>query len=193
MRTNYLCLLILAVIFPLAPALAGTNMVIYADKLENGFEDHSWVTRNLTNQSPVHSGVYSIAVSSATNWQGLYFFHTNFDSTPYESVSFWVNGGKGGQQIQVQGLLDGKTPSDDTYSRADLTDNWQEITVTLEDLDVVGKTNFNGIWIQETADSPDSPFYIDDVQLNLKASPPASAPPANPAPAKSDASPTTPN
>ena len=190
MRANYLRLLILAVVFPLSPAFAATNLVIYADKLENDFEDHSWVTCNFTNQSPVHSGEYSIAVSSATNWQALYFYHDNFDSTPYDSVSFWAHGGKDeGQTIQVQGLLDGKTPSDDTYSRADLTNGWQEVTVTLEELDVVGKTNFNGIWIQETPESPDTPFYIDDVQLNLKTPSAAAATEAKPAPAKSDASP----
>lgn len=189
MRTNYLRLLILAIVFPLSAALAATNLVIYADRLENGFEDHSWVTHDLQNATPVHSGQFSISVTSATNWQGLYFYHTNFDSAPYQSVSFWAHGGKGGQTIQVQGLLDGKTPSDDTYSRADLTNNWQEITVTLDELEVAGKTNFNGIWIQETPDNPDSPFYIDDVQLNLKTPPPAAASPAKPAPAKPGASP----
>jgi len=171
-----------------------TNLVIYGDKFENGFEDHSWVTHNATNRSPIHSGVYSINVSSATNWQGLYFYHTNFNSAPYESITFWANGEKGGQQIQVQGLLDGKTPADETYSRVDLTTNWQEVTVSLDELDVVGKTNFNGFWIQETPDGPDSPFDIDDVQLNLKTPPPVVAPPAK-TPAKSDVSPmgTNPN
>ena len=175
MSTNYLRLLILAIVFTFSPAFAAMNLVIYTDRLENGFEDHSWMTRNLTNQSPVHSGVYIRSPSVRRQiWQALYFYHTNFNSAPYESVSFWAHGGKGGQQIQVQGLLDGKTPSDDTYSRADLTNNWQEITVTLEALDVVGKTNFNGIWIQETPDSPDSPFYIDDVQLSAQKPPAAS-------------------
>ena len=197
MRTNYLRWLALSVLLPISSALAATNLVIYSDRLENGFEDHSWVTHDLAAKSLVHSGVYSIEISSATNWQGLYFYHTNFDSTPYESVSFWARGGtEDGQEIQIQGLLDGKTPSDDTYSRVTLTTNWQQITVTLEELDVVGKTNFTGIWIQETPESPDSPFYIDDVQLNLKAPPPpVVAPPAKPAPAKSEAPPmgTNPN
>jgi hypothetical protein len=174
MRTNFFYPLTFAIVFLFSPIFAATNLVVFSDKFQNNFEDHSWVTHNLTNTSPVHSGKFSIGISSATNWQGLYFYHSNFNSTPYESISFWAHGGtKGGQEIQVQGLLDGKTPSDDTYSRTNLTSNWQHVTVLLEELDVVGKTNFNGFWIQETGESPDSPFYIDDVQLNVKPAPSA--------------------
>jgi hypothetical protein len=39
------------------------NLPIYNDNLVNGFQNWSWATVNMTNTSPVHSGIYSISVT----------------------------------------------------------------------------------------------------------------------------------
>ena len=39
-------------------------------------------------------------------WAGIQLYHPNMDSTPYSSISFWLNGGSsGGQHLQIYGLL----------------------------------------------------------------------------------------
>src|SRR5208282_512731 len=51
---------------------AQTTQVVYDDQLENGWQLWGWATISLTNTSPVHSGSYSISVTSTTNYQALY-------------------------------------------------------------------------------------------------------------------------
>jgi len=52
------------------------------------------------------------------NLGGTLSSSSDFDSTPYVSLSFWVNGGPaGGQRLQVQGLLGKANPPADVYYR----------------------------------------------------------------------------
>jgi hypothetical protein len=71
-----------------------TDQQIYTDSLQNGWQNWGWATLNYNNTSPVHSGAASIAVTITTNsYQAIYMAHTEFDSSPYSSISFWINGG----------------------------------------------------------------------------------------------------
>src|SRR5260370_20171604 len=82
---------------------AQSNQSVYADSLQNGWQNWSWATVNLTNPSPVHAGVFSISVSSS-NWQALYLHHAAQDASQFTSLAFWINGGSaGGQSGQGQG------------------------------------------------------------------------------------------
>jgi hypothetical protein len=172
---NYFRALIVATLLSHVPAApAQTNSFsIYDDTLANGFYERGWAAYSLINTSPVHSGTYSVSIT-ATNWQGIAFSHPEFDVSPYASLSFWANGGaKGGQQIQVQGLLGNVNPPQNVYYRATLLpDTWQKITVPLAELGVAGKTNFTDIWIQLAPNGTTNTFYIDDVELDAKAVPP---------------------
>jgi hypothetical protein len=152
------------------------NLSIYDDALVNGFYGRGWAAHSLTNTSPVHSGIYSVGVS-ATNWQGVSFSRSSLDASPYASLSFWANGGtNGGQQIQVQGLLGNVNPPPNVYYRTVLLPNtWQKITVPLTALGVADKTNFTDIWIQLTPGGASGEFYIDDVELDAKTTPPSVA------------------
>jgi len=148
---------------------AQTALPVYDDGLQNGFEDWYWVSHSLVSTSSVHSGTYAISVN-ATNWQGLYLHHRAFDTSPYDSLSFWANGGtNGGQRLQVQALLGNANPPADVYYRFTLLPaTWQQITVPLASLDVADRTNCTGFWIQLTANSPGGTFYVDDIQFNAK-------------------------
>src|SRR5579872_4977600 len=99
---SWLCVLFLACGFLVMDRCAQgqANLPIFTDKLVNGFQDWSWAADNRANTSPVHSGSQSISVTSQF-WQALSFYHADFDTTPYASLSFWINGGAGGQVIQV--------------------------------------------------------------------------------------------
>jgi hypothetical protein len=145
------------------------NLPIYDDNLLSGFEERGWATYSLMNTSTVHSGTFSISVTG-TNWQGIAFSRPDFDTTPYESLSFWANGGtNGGQRLQIQGLIGGANPPENVYFRALLLPNkWQKITVPLSELGVADKTNLSDIWIQLANDGTTGTFYLDDIQLDSK-------------------------
>lgn len=152
-------------------ARAQENLSIYTDSLVNGFQDWGWATHDYANTSPVHSGSDSVSVTIATaNYDGLQIYHPDFDSTPYNSLSFWINGGAGGgQQLQVYGLLHvGSTnnagqlhfPLDPLPANA-----WQQVTIPLSALGVANQSNFTGFVIQSTLGAAQPTFYLDDMEL----------------------------
>ena len=157
---------------------AQTALTVYADSLVNGFQDWGWATHNYANTSPVHSGSDSVSVTIATvNYDGLQVYHPDFDSSPYSSLSFWVNGGaSGGQQLQVYGLLHIGTNANVGqlhYSLAALpTNTWQQITIPLSALGVASMTNCTGFVIQSRIGVVQPTFYLDDIQFNADPPPP---------------------
>src|ERR1022692_4200636 len=80
---------------------AQTTQTVYADSLQNGWQDWSWATVNLATPAPVHGGASSISVSS-TNYQALYLHHAAQDGSVFANLTFWINGGSGGELVQVQ-------------------------------------------------------------------------------------------
>ena len=150
---------------PSGPSLAQANLPIYTDNLVNGFQNWSWAAVNLQNSSPVHSGSYSISVTDNTNYQALSFAHSDFNTSPYTSLNFWINGGSaGGQPVQVYGLLDGTIQV--AYSLGTLrTNTWQQFTIPLSSLGVSNKANCSGFWIQGSVATALPTFYVDDIQL----------------------------
>jgi hypothetical protein len=146
--------------------IAQANLPIYTDNLVNGFQNWSWATVNLAGTSPVHSGAYSISVTDGGDYQALALERPDFNTSPYASLNFWINGGSaGGQKVQVVGLLDGTNQT--AFSVTTLqTNTWQQITIPLSTLGIAGKPNFNGFLIQGNDGGAAQPtFYVDDVQL----------------------------
>jgi hypothetical protein len=160
-------------------SFAQTPLAIYTDSLVNGFQDWGWATHNYANTSPVHSGSDSVSVTIATvNYDGLQICRaagTDLDSTPYNSLSFWINGGtNGGQQLQVYGLLHNGTTQNvwqASVALANLQTNWQQITIPLSSLGVANQTNFTGFVIQSRIGAVQPTFYVDDIQLNANPPP----------------------
>ncbi len=155
---------------PSGPGVAQAGLPIYTDNLVNGFQNWSWATVNLENSSPVHSGSYSISVTDGGN-QALWLQRSDFNTGPYASLSFWVNGGStGGQRVQVWGYLDGAGQV--AYPLGTLPTNaWQQVTIPLSILNVSNKANCSGFSIQGNTGGPQSTFYVDDVQLVAAATP----------------------
>jgi len=149
-----------------APGIAQANLPIYTDNLVNGFQNWSWATVNLENSSPVHSGAYSISVTDGGNYQALALAHSDFNTSPYTGLSFWINGGSaGGQKVQVWGLLDSTNQT--AYSLGTLkTNTWQQFTIPFSSLGISNKPNCSGFWIQGNDGGAAQPtFYVDDIQL----------------------------
>src|SRR5580700_4565908 len=88
---------------------AQTNLIIYDDALENGFQNWGYALLNYANTSPVHSGSDSVSVTITNGYGGIQIVDpTGLDSSPYTNITFWLNGGaSGGQQLQAYGLLNG--------------------------------------------------------------------------------------
>ncbi|HSU53229.1 MAG TPA: hypothetical protein VLT36_04140, partial [Candidatus Dormibacteraeota bacterium] len=146
-----------------------TNLWLYTDNLVNGFQSWSWATVNLQSTSPApHSGPYCISVTDAGN-QALWFHNQQFNTAPYSSLSFWINGGAGGQQVAVIGDLD---DSEQVHYPLSLGTSWQQVTVPLSALGVSNKPNCTGFLIKGTRGSAQPTFYVDDVQLVSAANPP---------------------
>jgi alpha-L-arabinofuranosidase len=155
---------------PSTTGTAQTNLSIYTDNTVNGFQNSSWATVNLETLNPApHSGEYCVSVSDAGN-QALSIQGPDYNSSLYTSLNFWINGGTGGQSVQVWGTLDNNAQT--PYALPTLTSGWQQITIPLATLGVANKSNFDGIWIQGTTGSAQPTFYVDDVQL-LAAAPPS--------------------
>jgi hypothetical protein len=161
-----------------AGAVAGTaDLVVFRDSFENGFQNQYWASLSPTNTEPVHSGAFSISVSPADYWQGVYFHHSGFDTTRYSSLSFWIYGGSSdGERLEVQGLSGEENPLADVYYRFTAPlGRWEQVVVPLATLGIDQKTNCTGFWILLVPEgSSNGVFYLDDVQFNT-APPPVPA------------------
>jgi alpha-N-arabinofuranosidase len=142
------------------------NLPLYTDNLVNGFQNWSWATINVANTSPVYSGSsYSVSVTDGPNYQALSLqYPSGLNTSPYSSLTFWINGGaSGGQRLNVYGTLTNTAQTE--YPLKLETNTWQQITIPLSALGVAGKTNFSGIEIQGSISSAQPTFYVDGIQL----------------------------
>ena len=152
-------------------ARAQTDQAVYTDALVNGWQNWSWATVNLSNTAPVQSGTDSISVS-ATPYQALYLHQTAFDSTPYTSLVFWINGGAaGGQLLQVQATLNGASQTVVTLP-ALAANTWQQVSIPLSSLGVQNQPDLDGFWIQDRSGSTQPTFFVDTI--SFQAQPPPS-------------------
>jgi len=169
------------IVFAGASALAQTNRPIYTDNLVNGFSagNNSGLTYNIANTNTadvtnaVHSGSYSISATITASGGYLSFSHGGFNSAPYGSVQFWINGGtNGGQNLKVYGLLNGGTQT--AYVLQPLpTNDWTNVIVTLAALGCSNKNNFSGFRIQDNSGGAQPVFYVDDVYIGALPAPAA--------------------
>lgn len=169
------CLLLAALLLS-ASARGQVTQAVYTDGLQNGWQNWSWATINLTASSPVHGGAQAISVTAA-NWQALYLHaSTPVDPASYTGLTFWVNGGAtGGQMVQVQGTINsvGQT----AIPLAPLpTNTWRQVTVSLASLGFTNGQQMEGFWLQVPTSASVPTFYVDDIVLS--GPPPVTNPPA---------------
>jgi hypothetical protein len=142
------------------------DVIIYDNALENGWANWSWATVNLANTSPVHSSPYSISVTASNtpgNWQALYLDVTAMSTTGITNLTFWINGGTGGQAVQVQGIL--ATAQTPVQIGPLPTNSWRQVTLSMSALGVANQANFTGFWLQAEGSSTVPTFYVDDISL----------------------------
>ena len=166
---------VFAVLFAIAGAAEAQDLTIYDDALENGWVDWSWATVSFANANPVHGGAKSVSVSDpTTNWEALCLHHSALDSSPYQSLSFWVYPTRSGSnQLLVQATLGGtgQTAVYLSFTAAQVN-SWQHVVLTLASLGVANKANFDGFWMMNSTGAAMT-FYVDDIALTV-------VPPPNP-------------
>lgn len=158
-------LAVLALAGPLA-GRAQTPLIIYADQLENGFQDWSWANRDLANATPAHDGTASIRVN-ANVWEALSFYHADYNLAGYTAVSFWAHGGSaGGQRLQVYfSYPDGGNGPMVSLPTALPANTWRQYTIPLSSLGVTSASVLHRLNLQLTSGGTSGTFYLDDLQF----------------------------
>jgi hypothetical protein len=162
-----------------SPAKAATDLTIYAEALDSGWQNWSWdTTVNTAATTPVHAGSRSMAVTYRAGWAGLYI-HANsaVALSGYDHLSFWINGGSGNQQLRVVANGDG----DNAVSVTAQAGTWVKIDISLAALG--SPTTLSEIYWQDTTGGTQPVFYLDDIILVASTGPPPPPPPPGTGPA----------
>jgi hypothetical protein len=155
---------------------AQTNMPVYTDSPQNGWENWSWASTSNSTRF-VHGGTVALAVT-VDAWEAAYLHHDAMDTTWFKNIAFWIHGGtNGGQRLRVAGLVGGAEQSS-TNLPALTANTWQQFVILLRVLGVDGATGFDGFWVADRTGGSQPTFYLDDITL-IGGTPP---PPATNAP-----------
>jgi len=161
----------LALLWLCAPlSRAQASLSLYSDALDNGWQNWSWATVDLSNTIAVHGGTTAIKVTAGAT-QALALEHPALDTSLFENVTFWIHGGTtGGQTLQVRATRDW-VAQPPVALPAPTAGTWTQVTLSLASLGVANCTDFDGLWIQNSGSAATGTFYIDDVALTFPAAP----------------------
>jgi len=149
---------------------------VYASRPLAGWASQSTATVDIAANAFVHSGSAAISVDAQPG-QAFCLDRDAFDTTPYNTLGFWLDGGpSGGQSLQVQALVDNKPRSAVTLPPL-AANTWQFEPISLTALGVAREPRMNGFCIQSIATTAQPTFYVDDIALT---GPPESVDPAVP-------------
>ncbi len=163
-------LVILGLAFPVR-SHAQTNLPLYDDQLESGWQNWSWASVDLASTTYVHTGSCSIKVVIASSGQALYLEHSAMDTTLYTALTFWINGGTAGaQNLQVLALVNGLTQPAvllNSYATggAVAAGAWRQVTIPLADLGAANTASLTGLYVQGASGSTQPAFWMDDIAL----------------------------
>jgi hypothetical protein len=145
-------------------AASHADQSVYTDSLQNGWQNWSWATVNLATNPPVHGGSSAISVSS-TNWQALYLYHSAQSGTAFSNLTFWVNGGSGGQVVRVQATRSGSAQTNVAVLAPLPANSWRQEIIPLSSLGVATAPDFDGFWLQVENSGLAPTFFVDDIAL----------------------------
>ncbi|MBI5305232.1 MAG: alpha-L-arabinofuranosidase [Chloroflexi bacterium] len=165
--------------FALVPTRAASDLIVYDDALQNGFQDWSWAPHSLTNTSPISIGVRSISVSFAGNWDGVWFVNpgANVDTSAYTAIQFAIHGGSaGGQTMEIKAGAGTAYPTNAVDLNAYLpggavANQWRVVTIPLSALGLQNAL-FANIAFQSKVNAAQPTFYLDDIRLVAALTPP---------------------
>jgi len=146
-------------------------LYIYTDSLSkrNWHAKHSWNTQfNLKNQSQKFSGTSSISIKYQNAYSGFVLFLANLNTSGYDSLVFWINGGSNaGQSFWIKvstdgkNFLDGKSLTDYIQVEAN---KWKQVKIPLSHI-LNGNFYIVSILFQENKGQSQPEFFIDEIYL----------------------------
>jgi len=163
-----------------AAPTARANLLLYDETLAPGFYANGWNnTYDLANPSPVYSGSVSWKID-LTPWGGLGpISFSGMNTTGYDSLSFWINGGAAGNQdLNLTGVRGGQVVSGLWHFVKDPGANtWVHYTVPLSALLVANVSDFNGVRFTDGSFGVNSQptFYVDRIELTTVPEPSTAA------------------
>jgi WD40 repeat protein/serine/threonine protein kinase len=148
---------------PSAPSPgAPASHVIFDGELRNGWEDYSWCEVTYAAMDPKHPGTNELTVKVGP-WQGFYLHHAPFDSSHYDRISIWINGGGSPKQLLLIGTAR-QVPQ--PYIPLTLPANtWIQVVQSLATLHVQGNSAFDGFWLQDNTGTRQGDFHIRRIEL----------------------------
>ena len=151
-----------------------TAHLIYADALQNDWQDWSWggSVADVNNRANPAEGRVAIEVNQPVGGALAFGRHTDVDTTGYAAVEFYVNGGPaGGQELTVTVYDEmSKELGSVSVNKAEYTEGgkiaanrWQHVYILLRDL----RANDTGITKIAIINGGEQPtvFYVDAVSL----------------------------
>lgn len=158
---------------PATSNAAHPSLAVYTDGLAPGWSDWSWSTQiNWEDTSNPQSGTDDIAFTFDNPWDGL-SVHSNVpvNTTPYDQLQFWINGGtSGGQQLWVF-LEDNNnelsTPVDISPYVQDgniASNAWSQVDIPLSVLGASG-TAVDRLNFFNNTDSTQPTMYLDNISF----------------------------
>ncbi len=143
--------------------LASDDLLIYSQRLNNGWQDWGWVPHYATNNPAPPSGTNCVVFAASGAWQAWYLVHDPVDTTLYTNLIIWMNGGAtGGQSVGVQVASGGSWGNRIAITAP--TNRWQQFTISLASLGVDKITNFTAIQIWNYG-ALQSNIYIANISL----------------------------
>ncbi len=159
--------------FPTTPASANDDLLIYSDRLNNGWGNWGYnAVLAFNNSDPVHSGTHSIKVTMPA-WSRIWLVHDAINPALYGEFSFWAHGGSsGGQQLQFLAATNGQETGAFVSLPALPANAWSQRRISLSALGVTTNSVLTSLYICNWSGSSQAVFYVDDILLT------ASQPPA---------------
>jgi hypothetical protein len=156
-----------------SPALAGDDLLIYSERLNNGWANWGYnAALVFTNANPVHSGTKSIKATMPA-WSRIWLLHDALDPALYTEFAFWAHGGSsGGQQLQFLAATNGHDTGVFVSVPALSANTWSQRRIALSALGVTTNSLLTSLYICNWSGNTQAVFYVDDVLLT------ASQPPA---------------
>ncbi|MBI4317752.1 MAG: hypothetical protein HY675_04620 [Chloroflexi bacterium] len=153
------------------PTQADKVLVVYADSLI-GWDELSWNSKvNYSSTAFVHSGKYAISFTNSVGWAALSITPvTDFDTTQYTGIRFYVNGGTAGNQkfglaLSQQGEYGPRVNIGDYAEGGSIAANeWRLVDIPLSELDAEDST-ITRLMLQDTTGATQPTVYLDDIEF----------------------------
>jgi len=154
---------------------AVTNYFIYegTNGMVNGYFDNGYLsTINDYNTAPVHSGSYSLAISLEAGGAGGAYRFAALDTSPYNSLSFWINGGATGGQKPGLVMIRGSAETGGWGIPALPTNAWVKYSIPFSVLGINSVADFHGLRFKDTSGAGQAEFYVGQIYLSTAAAAP---------------------